>query len=28
VGKISGAVGTFAHLGPEVEARTCKRLGL
>ena len=22
-GKISGAVGTFAHLGPEVEERVC-----
>jgi adenylosuccinate lyase len=28
VGKISGAVGTFAHLGPEAEARICDRLGL
>jgi adenylosuccinate lyase len=28
VGKISGAVGTFAHLGPEVEAEICRRLGL
>jgi adenylosuccinate lyase len=28
VGKISGAVGTFAHLGPEIEARVCDRLGL
>ncbi len=28
VGKISGAVGTFAHLSPDVEARTCARLGL
>src|SRR6185312_117093 len=28
VGKISGAVGTFAHLPPEVEARICARLGL
>ncbi|MFQ3581283.1 MAG: adenylosuccinate lyase [Chloracidobacterium sp.] len=28
VGKISGAVGTFAHLDPEVEARVCARLGL
>jgi adenylosuccinate lyase len=28
VGKISGAVGTFAHLGPEIEARICARLGL
>lgn len=27
-GQISGAVGTHAHLGPEVEAETCKRLGL
>ncbi len=27
-GKISGAVGTFAHLPPEVEAYTCERLGL
>ena len=27
-GKISGAVGTFAHLGPEVEARVCELLGL
>ncbi|HYK88439.1 MAG TPA: adenylosuccinate lyase [Acidobacteriota bacterium] len=27
-GKISGAVGTFAHLDPEVEARVCERLGL
>jgi adenylosuccinate lyase len=28
VGKISGAVGTYAHLEPDVEARVCKRLGL
>lgn len=28
VGKISGAVGTFAHLDPEVEAHVCARLGL
>jgi len=28
VGKISGAVGTFAHLPPEVEAGVCQRLGL
>jgi adenylosuccinate lyase len=28
VGKISGAVGTFAHLGPEIEANVCERLGL
>jgi len=28
VGKISGAVGTFAHLDPDVEARICERLGL
>jgi adenylosuccinate lyase len=28
VGKLSGAVGTFAHLGPEVEARVCHKLGL
>lgn len=27
-GNISGAVGTFAHLGPRVEAFVCKRLGL
>ncbi len=27
-GKISGAVGTFAHLPMEVEAHVCKRLGL
>jgi adenylosuccinate lyase len=28
VGKISGAVGTFAHLPPTIEADVCKRLGL
>jgi adenylosuccinate lyase len=28
VGKISGAVGTFAHIGPEVEERICEKLGL
>jgi adenylosuccinate lyase len=28
VGKLSGAVGTFAHLPPEVEAKTCAKLGL
>ena len=28
VGKISGAVGTFANVDPKVEASTCKRLGL
>jgi adenylosuccinate lyase len=28
VGKISGAVGTFAHLDPVIEAAVCKRLGL
>jgi len=27
-GQISGAVGTHAHLDPEVEVETCKRLGL
>jgi adenylosuccinate lyase len=27
-GKISGAVGTFAHLDPAIEARVCARLGL
>ncbi len=27
-GKISGAVGTLAHLDPEVEVQTCRRLGL
>jgi adenylosuccinate lyase len=28
VGKISGAVGTFAHLDPAIEASVCERLGL
>src|SRR4029434_9323592 len=28
VGKLSGAVGTFAHLPPEVEADACRSLGL
>jgi adenylosuccinate lyase len=28
VGKISGAVGTCAHLGPEMEEKICARLGL
>jgi adenylosuccinate lyase len=28
VGKISGAVGTFAHLPPEIEADVCRRLNL
>ena len=28
VGKISGAVGTFAHLAPEVEEAVCARLGI
>jgi adenylosuccinate lyase len=28
VGKMSGAVGMFAHLDPWVEARVCQRLGL
>jgi adenylosuccinate lyase len=28
VGKLSGAVGTHAHLDPEVEERVCQRLGL
>src|SRR5688572_8429004 len=28
VGKLSGAVGTFAHLPPHVEAEVCRRLGL
>lgn len=27
-GKISGAVGTFAHIDPKVEAYACKKLGL
>jgi adenylosuccinate lyase len=28
VGKISGAVGTYAHLSPALEKRICRRLGL
>lgn len=28
VGKVSGAVGTFAHLEPEIEEDACRRLGL
>jgi len=28
VGKFSGAVGTFAHLSPELEEKMCERLGL
>jgi adenylosuccinate lyase len=28
VGKLSGAVGTFSHLAPDVEADVCRRLGL
>jgi adenylosuccinate lyase len=28
VGKISGAVGTFAHIGPGAEEKICARLGL
>ena len=28
VGKISGAVGTYAHIGPEAEERICARLDL
>jgi adenylosuccinate lyase len=28
VGKISGAVGTYAHMNPHVEAYVCKKLGL
>ena len=28
VGKLSGAMGTFAHQGPDVEAYVCGRLGL
>ena len=28
VGKLSGAVGTFAHLDPEMEEKICHRLGL
>jgi adenylosuccinate lyase len=28
IGKISGAVGNASHLGPDIEARICRRLGL
>lgn len=28
VGKISGAVGTYQHLSPEIEAAVCQKLGL
>lgn len=28
VGKLSGAVGTFAHIGPAAEEEICRRLGL
>jgi adenylosuccinate lyase len=28
VGKLSGAVGTHAHLGPAIEATVCRKLGL
>ena len=28
VGKLSGAVGTFSHLGPDVEEAVCAKLGL
>ncbi len=28
VGKLSGAVGNFAHIEPEVEAAVCKKLGI
>jgi adenylosuccinate lyase len=28
VGKLSGAVGTFGHLGPKQEEKVCERLGL
>ena len=28
VGKLSGAVGTYAHLDPSIEARVCEKLGL
>jgi adenylosuccinate lyase len=28
VGKISGAVGSFGHIGPEAETRICAKLGL
>src|SRR5205814_3629227 len=28
VGKLSGAVGTHAHLDPQIERKVCERLGL
>ena len=28
VGKLSGAVGTFAHLDPQIEEAVCEKLGL
>lgn len=28
VGKLSGAMGTFAHLAPKIEAYVCKKMGL
>lgn len=28
VGKVSGAVGTFAHIGPQTEERICEKVGL
>ena len=28
IGKISGAMGTFAHLPPKIESKVCKKLGL
>ncbi|MFQ5793022.1 MAG: adenylosuccinate lyase, partial [Acidobacteriota bacterium] len=28
VGKLSGAVGTFAHLSPSIEEKVCRKLGL
>jgi adenylosuccinate lyase len=28
MGKLSGAVGTFAHLDPDIEAEVCRRLGV
>ena len=28
VGKMSGAVGTFANIPPEIEAYVCKHLGI
>ncbi|MFH0793044.1 MAG: adenylosuccinate lyase [bacterium] len=28
VGKLSGAVGTYAHAGPEIEIHVCRKLGL